>query len=397
VYIHELMQGLKDQVHEDENAQKFLAEGFDDVMDALSRQIPFPVSYGWICLRPPNEGADNALFQDMILNALRRVLYNPVPLMDPHCEDEKNIAVIGSGPAGLTAAWDLALKGYCVTVFERRQELGGMLRTGIPGYRLPNDIVDAEIERIKAIGVKVKTDTFVDRDLFADLVSGEQYAAVLIAAGARVSRKLRLDGEELQGVTSALDFLREYNLAGSADVGKNVIVIGGGNVATDAAGVAKHCGAESVRLFCLEDRENMPAHEWEIREVISEGVEINPSWGPKTLQGDGEKVTGVEFVRCVSVLDAGGRFSPVFDEKKTQAVEADMVITAIGQAPELSFLGGAVGTFGGAVLVDPYTMETNLPGVFAGGDAAFGRASLVEAIIDGKKAADAIVRYIRNL
>jgi NADPH-dependent glutamate synthase beta subunit-like oxidoreductase len=224
----------------------------------------------------------------------------------------------------------------------------------------------------------------------------QEYAAVFVASGASASRKLQIDGAQQDGVVTALKFLKQFNTTGVANVGKNVVVIGGGNVATDAAGAAKRCGAESVKLFCLEDRKAMPAHEWEIEEAVADGVEIHPSWGPVAIVGDGKKATGVEFIFCKSVFDSDGKFNPVYDEKKMQTVEADTVITAIGQAPDLSFLSEGVGTFRGAVQVDPYTMETNLANVFAGGDAVMGTASLIEAIAAGKTAAASIMRYIEG-
>jgi NADPH-dependent glutamate synthase beta subunit-like oxidoreductase/ferredoxin len=388
VKVHEIMQTLKDLSPGDENVSGFIAEDFDNVLETLGSDMPFPVSYSWICLRPA-EGEAGRVIQ----KAFDRVLNRPAVPIKPKAD--ANVAIIGAGPAGLTAAWDLAKAGLKVTVFESLSEFGGMLRTGIPGYRLPKKIVDAEIEKIKAIGVEMHKSTPVDRNFFDDIL--KKYAAVFIATGAFKNRKLRLDGEELAGVVSALDYLREYNLTGKAQTGKKVVVIGGGNVATDAAGTAIRCGAESVKLFCLEDRKTMPAHEWEIDEIVSDGVEVNPSWGPQKIQGDGKKVTAVEFAFCKSVFDKDKKFNPVFDEKKHQLIEADTVITAIGQGPDLSFLNDSINTARGVVQVDPYTMETNLPNVFAGGDAVAGTASLIEAITAGKTAAKSIINYLNGV
>ena len=311
-------------------------------------------------------------------------------------ETHEKIVIIGSGPAGLTAAWELAKGGFAVTVFESLSVPGGMLRTGIPSHRLPKYVVDAEIDAIKALGVEILTDTTVDKAFFDGLIAGEEYEAVFIATGAFVSRRLRIEGEDLPGMVSALDILQQYNMTDSAPVGKNVVVIGGGNVATDAAGAALRCGAEQVRLFCLEDRSAMPAHEWEIAEIAAEGVELNPAWGPRAILSKDGKLTGIQVVKCTSVLDESGRFAPVYDEKSLQDIPADMVITAIGQSPDLRFLSEGIGTYRGTVQVDPYTMETNLPGVFAGGDAVAGTASLIEAITAGKTAAQSIMRYIER-
>ncbi|MCL2508911.1 MAG: FAD-dependent oxidoreductase [Oscillospiraceae bacterium] len=388
VKVHEVMQSLKDIAPGDANVGAFLKEKFDGVLESLGEAIPFPVAYSWICLRP-DEGESGKLILDAFNRSLRQTVRANAP------KDDRRVAVIGSGPAGLTAAWTLVRAGRKVTVFESRGELGGMLRSGIPEYRLPKDVVDAEIDKIKKLGVEMLVNTKVDKAFFDGLLT--EYAAVFVASGATQSRRLRLDGEDLPGVIPALEFLREYNNTGKADsvAGKKVVVIGGGNVATDAAGAAIRCGAVSVKLFCLEDRKSMPAHEWEIDEAAADGVEMNPSWGPKAIQRDGDKVTGVEFAFCSSVFDENKRFNPVFDESKTQVALADIVITAIGQAPDLSFLNEGVDTFRGAALVDPYTMETSLPGVFAGGDAIAG-TSLVQAIETGKTAAESILGYLKG-
>jgi NADPH-dependent glutamate synthase beta subunit-like oxidoreductase len=395
VKVHEFMQGLKEIAADDPDVRQFMSSDFEGVLEALGNEMPFPVTYTWICLQPPEGGFGEYPFGDVIQKAFEHVLHRQRPQIGPAGAEAKKVAVVGSGPAGLTAAWELARNGFAVTVYESQQVLGGMLRTGIPSYRLPNDIVDTEIDAIKACGVHMEIGAPVGPGFFSDLVNSGRFDAVFIAVGALASRKLRVEGESLKGVVPALSILNEYNTNGTAKVGRSVVVIGGGNVATDAAGVAKRCGAETVRLFCLEDRENMPAHEWEIQDIIAEGVEIYPSQGPKTILGDGKCVTGVEFVRCESVFDAEGRFNPVFDEKNVQTVEADMVITAIGQAPDLSFQGGDVGVFRGVVQIDQYTMETTLPGVFAGGDIASGTGSLIEAITDGKEAAASIIRYLK--
>jgi len=385
VKVHEVMQALKELIRGDADVDAFLAKDFDESLAALADGMPFPVSYSWICLRPGEE--DYA-----IKASFARAVKHPAPGINAKPEYAgKRASIIGSGPAGLTAAWALARAGVSVTVYESLPELGGMMKTGIPSYRLPKDIVEAEIAKIKDLGVEFRTNTTVDRDFFNGLLESDD--VIFVASGAFQNRELRAQGEQLLGVVPALDFLRQYNLTGHAEVGTNVVVIGGGNVAADAAGAAIRCGAQSVKLFCLEDRGTMPAHEWEIDEALAAGVEINPSWGVKAILGDGGTVTAVEFIRCVSVFDQDKRFNPVFDEKKTLTAEADMVITAIGQAPDLRFLNEGVDKFRGAVLADPYTLETNLPNVFAGGDAAAG-ASLIEAILTGKTAAGSMLRYL---
>ena len=429
VKVHKIMQTMKELAVDDKNVEDFIAEHFDSTIQALGHAMPLPLIYSWICLRPPEkEGGTASAYDEAIKKALDRAMSRPVAdaavNTQPNAANNtsqsrhsaldaespataKKVAVIGSGPAGLTAAWALAKAGLTVTVFESLPKAGGMLRTGIPGYRLPKDVLDFEIDNIKALGVEIRTNSAVDAVLFEKLVNDGQYAAVFVATGSYKSRRLGLANENLNGVTTAVDFLKEYNLNGKAKVGKNVVVIGGGNVATDAAGAAVRSGASSVRLFCLEDRKTMPAHEWEIDDAIADGVEINPSWGPLELMSDGENgadgngaegknVTGVKFIRCKSVLDKNGRFNPVFNDKETQEVEADTVISAIGQGPDLSFLSQDVKirTMRGAIQADPYTMETNIPNVFAAGDAVSGTASLIEAITGGKTAALSVLRYL---
>ena len=393
VKVHEVMQGLKDISEDNPNFVRFLSKGFNDVVEALGQMMPFPITYSWICLLSPEQEPKEYPFRDIVSKAFHRVLsYNRE--LGSFEDDAKKVAVIGSGPAGLTAAWELANNGVAVTVFERQEHPGGMLHMGIPGYRLPKDVVEAEIDGIRALGVRIMTDTPVDRRLFDELTKSCEYAAVFIATGAGISRKPGFEGETLSGIATALDFLKAYNETSGRMEGEKVVVIGGGNVAIDAAGSAMRCGAESVKLFCLEDRVGMPAHVWEVQEAEAEGVEIHPSRGLHVISGDGEKITGVEVVRCISVFDESGRFNPTFDEKTIEAVEADRLIFAVGQSPDLSFLSEDIGVSRGAIQSDPYTMETSVKGVYAGGDAAAGTASLIAAISAGKTAARSILRYL---
>ena len=440
VRVHEIMQALKDQAIDDADVKAFLERGFSDVVEALGSEIPFPITYSWICLRPPSghapgsgdtasgdpDNSPDSAYMEIIKKALEKALKAPaaqnsvqddVAVPQPPARPAapgsgaKRVAIIGSGPAGLTAAWELARAGFAVTVYENQPVAGGMLRVGIPGYRLPKDIVETEIEWIRSAGVEILTNVTVNRDMFDYLTgmgehtgnsehTGNGFDAVFIATGMRVSRKLNVTGEDLKGVRPALEFLSEYNTTGKADIGKNVVVIGGGNVATDSAGAALRCGAESVKLFYRRDRKKMPAHEWEIEEVLAEGVELNTSWWPKAFHGDGEKVTSAEFIFCKSVTDKDGKFNPVFDEKKTVSVDADTVIVAVGQSTDLSFLNDGVDVSRGYIQADPYTLETSLPNVFAGGDAVSGAlggaASLVEAIACGKTAAASIIKCIMH-
>ena len=383
VKIHEVMESLKDAMAAAPDILKSIK--FDTVLESLSESMPFPVTYSWICLRPTEKSA----LGTAVLDSFKRFLAQPMPDKINLAPDAKKAAVIGSGPAGLTLAWALIRSGIQVTVYETLEQPGGMLRTGIPEYRLPKYILDDEIDRIKALGVDLKVATRVDKDLFEEVVQNTDY--IFIASGAYASRNLHVIGADLEGVIPAIELLQQYNTSGSAKVGKKVVVIGGGNVAMDAAGAALRSGAESVHLFCLEDRNDMPAHPWEIREMEDDGVSINPGWGPKVIQGD-KNVMSVEFIKCKSVIDEDGNFNPVFDEKKTITAEADTVVVAIGQSPNLDFLNKYIETFRSKVVTDSYTQKTSFPGVYAGGDAALGTASLIEAILAGKTAAKTIIQ-----
>jgi len=373
----------------------------EETLAILREEVPFPVVYSWLCLRPCGEEPKRSKFDNIVLDVLQRSLADykkkeVTPL--PKTRKEK-IAIIGSGPAGLTVAWELLKMGFPATIYESLSEPGGMLRVGIPEYRLPKEVLDMEMQYIEDLGVEIRTNTAVGKDLsFNDLLKEEEYKAIFIATGAHKSRKLRVEGEDMEGVFHALDLLRQVNLRKRPKLGERVLVIGGGNVAMDAARTALRLGAEVVQMACLESREEMPAHEWEIREALTEGVDLNVSWGPKEILGDGKKVTGVKFVRCASVFDENGRFNPSFDETVTKVLEADTVILAIGQAPDLSFLKEKTDVLGGrAIAVDPMTMETSLPGVFAGGDAVSGPATVIEAVAAGKIAAASIDRYLRGV
>jgi NADPH-dependent glutamate synthase beta subunit-like oxidoreductase/NAD-dependent dihydropyrimidine dehydrogenase PreA subunit len=287
--------------------------------------------------------------------------------------------------------------GYGVTVFEAASELGGMLRSGIMEYRLPKDILGAQINEIRDMGVEFRTDTAIGGDLSFASLKDIGYKAVFLAFGAQQSRKLDINGTRLDGVLWGPDFLRDINLRREVRVGERVTVIGGGDVAMDVALSALRLGARDVTVVCLEPADEMPAHEEGLKQVIDEGIHVHVSWGPKRILGRDGTVAGIELVRCISVFDKEGRFNPCFNEKKTKSLETDMVIFAIGQSPDLSHLPeGIKTTEAGTIAVDPVTLETSLPGVFAGGDVVSGPSSVVEAIAAGKRAAISIDRYLRG-
>ncbi|MCW5976791.1 MAG: FAD-dependent oxidoreductase [Bryobacteraceae bacterium] len=332
----------------------------------------------------------------------------------------ERVAIIGSGPAGLAAAHDLALLGFRPVVFEMEPKPAGMLYTGIPAYRLPRDLIDAEIELIRSLGVEFRCGVQIGRDVpFDDL--RRDYRAVIVAVGAKRARMLTLPGSDAEGVYGGVDFLRAAALGEPFPIGRRVIVIGGGNVAYDVSRSAvrylsgeeedpqrlvdwqtqsdisrlavRQPSVRQVHLVCLESRAEMPADEIEIVEGEEEGIRRHNRLGPKEFlwrQDNGEKkLTGVRFRRALRVFDENRRFSPVYDDADTVDIEADTVLLSVGQMPDLSFLGGAA-----RLPVNPETLETGMEGVFAAGDVAYGAKLMIDAIASGKKAARSVYRYL---
>jgi heterodisulfide reductase subunit A-like polyferredoxin len=312
--------------------------------------------------------------------------------MEP-AADAKKVAVVGGGPAGLTAASDLADAGYAVTVYEAMNAAGGMLRWGIPEYRLPKKVLDHEIELIRRQGVKFVYHCRLGQEITLPALQ-MSHDAVFLSAGAQKSRRLRIEGEQLPGVLHGVEFLRAAGSAQKPVVKGRVVVIGGGNVAIDVARTALRLGAESVEMACLEARREMPAYPEEIEATLAEEIKIRNGWGPKRILGNGS-VTGIEFKRCTRVFDEQKRFSPVFDEADLSTLPADQIIVAIGQMVDEQLVSHVnAESERGCFKTDPATGQTSIPGVFAGGDNATGPASVIDAIAAGKRAAESIERYL---
>ena len=378
-----------------------LTEGkLEEAMNLIREALPLPAVTGHVCFHPcEKECARKEVDEAVNINALERYVADywlqekAKPALRIYV---KKVAVVGSGPAGLAAAYDLVKMGYPVTVFEAQPLLGGMLRVGIPEYRLPGNILDAQINYIEGMGVDFKTNARFGKDLTLGGLKKKEYQAVLFAIGAQQSRRIEIDGAQLPDVLWGLDFLSDVKLKGKVRIKDRVVVIGGGNVAIDAALTALRLGAKDVRIVCLECREEMPAHEEAIKTAIDEGVDISVSWGPRRVVGDRKSVKEIELVRCLSVFDKTGKFKPSFEERTTRSMETDMVIFAIGENTDLSILPREIKTDNNHILADPVTLETSLPGVFAAGVAVSGPGSVVEAIASGKKAAVSIDRYLRG-
>lgn len=343
----------------------------------------------------------------------------------------RRVAVVGSGPAGLGCAHDLALLGYDVTVFEALDQPGGMLRYGVPEYRLPRGVIDREVAAIEKLGAKFRYRTPLTPELDLQALRSEGFEAFFLSVGAWRGRDLEVDGRDLDGVIKAVDYLLNLNRGYRVDLGERVVVIGGGSVAMDAARTAVRKfyrpmeeieataeaaasqpaldaargalrgGAREVHVVSLESLADLPAAltvqgRDELNEALEEGIKLHPSWGPKRFLGE-QRVEGVEFVACTRVFDAEGRFSPEFDESETMRLEADSLILAIGQQPDLSFLkedDGVELTRAGTIKIDPETLATTAPGVYSGGDVAFGPRIAIEAVANGKLAARSIHEYL---
>jgi heterodisulfide reductase subunit A-like polyferredoxin len=382
---------------------------FEEAVKLFKDAHPFPGICGRVC-HHPCEGECTRAQVDQPLNVreLHRFLGDwerqkgeyYLPKLEVEKRKEK-IAIIGSGPAGVTAAYELLRKGYQVTIFEKLPEPGGMMRYGIPEYRLPRDILAGEIKVVETMGAELKCGVTFGKDITLESLKADGYASVFIAIGLHNGRKLGIENEDMAGVLQGVDFLRDAAMGKKLDVGKEVVVVGGGNVAVDVAQTAKRLGADKVTLVCLERREEMPAWEYEITEAVEDEIEIVNSFGPRNfhLDSSGKRVSGIEFKTCKSVFDENGRFSPQYDENICQTFNADTVIIAIGQSTNLDGIkeqGIAISKPGG-LQADVLTLQTPIEWVFAGGDALYGPKSVVDAVACGKEAAISIDRYLNNV
>ncbi|MGD0949217.1 MAG: FAD-dependent oxidoreductase [Candidatus Binatia bacterium] len=394
-----------------------LAKGkIKEAYDVIRERCPLPAVCGRICQHPcetrcnrkdldePVSARDLKRFAADYVYAHREEIQDVPP--QPAAPQKEKVAVIGGGPAGLTAAVDLRMLGYAVTVFDANPLLGGMLRYGIPRYRLPADVLDHEIQYLLDMGIEAKTSTrltdpakLLKSSAAADGNGSEhgEFNAVFAAVGAWLSGKLGIPGEDAKDVWPGLKFLHEVNTGARPTIGPNVLVIGGGDVAMDAARCARRLpGVKSVHLACLERREEMPAHSWEATEALEEGVIFHTSIGPTKILTENEKVTGVAFRACTRVFDEAGKFAPRFDDAQVSALAADTVIVTIGQGVDAAALAPVATGPGGRILADRETLATNVSGIFAGGDGVLGPVSLVDAMAHGHRAAQAIHRYLRG-
>lgn len=378
---------------------RLIAQGrYDDATRLVRERAPLPLILGNACFHPCETTCRRSQIDEAVaICALKRFAAEresaPPPMPSP-APTGKSVAVIGSGPAGLSCAWYLARKGHSVDVLEAEEEAGGMMTQAIPEFRLPKSSVLKEIERLKSENVRIRTSTPLKEGEDPAVLLNEGYHAVFVAVGNAAARKIAVPGADGPGVYWGLELLREVKGGARPAIGKRVIVIGGGNVAVDGALTAIRLGAAEVHMVCLEKPDEMPAHPPELRRAILEGVKVHNSWGPsKVLRGDGE-VLGVDFVRCTSVFDGKGRFNPVLDETETRTIEGDCVILAIGQALAPQFSGSPLLDQAMLLASDPATCATKVEGLYAGGEASRGPLSIIGAVQEGRKAASSIDAYL---
>jgi uncharacterized 2Fe-2S/4Fe-4S cluster protein (DUF4445 family)/NADPH-dependent glutamate synthase beta subunit-like oxidoreductase len=392
------------------NAQDFLyliAQGkFIDALELVRLAFPFAGVCGRVCTHPCETVCERGKVEEPLsIRALHRFVADyefkggrekATPIEKTK---EERIAIIGSGPSGLACAYDLIRRGYPVTVFEAAPESGGMMRYGIPEYRLPRRILENEISYIEELGVEIKTTAPVKS---IEAIFNQGYKAVFVATGAWTSQKLGVAGEDAEGVIYALDFLKKVNSGERVELKDTVAVIGGGSVAIDSARISLRLGAKEVHLICLESadltsKDRMPAQDLEIEQAVEEGVIIHPCLGIKNFLTKEGNVSGLETVICTSVIDSEGGFAPEFAEDPAPTIAADIVIVAIGQRPDERDFAELDKLPSGTIKVDEITLETNIKGVFAGGDGVSGPANIISAVAAGKEAAISIELYLARM
>lgn len=384
---------------------KLASQGrYTEALELIKHENPFPAVCGRICPRKCESACtrgdvDDPIAIDDIKKFIAQQDLNKEFRYVPEVKNQyvNKIAIIGAGPSGLSCAFYLAIDGYKVTVFERQKSLGGMLKFGIPSFRLEKDVVNAEIDILKELGVEFKTNIEVGKDVTLNDLRNEGFEAFYFAIGAQKGRSLGIEGEEAEGVITGVEFLREINLGEDLKMEGKVIVIGGGNVAIDVARTATRIDTSDISMYCLESRDEMPALEEEIEEALSEGISINNSWGPKRVLQENGKVVGVEFKKCISVFDENRRFSPKFDENETKVVEAENVIISVGQGIDWGELLEDTKVQlnpNNTIKVDQVTLQTDEADIFAGGDAVTGPRFAIDAIALGKEGAISIHRYV---
>ena len=391
---------------------KLAAQGkYKEALQLIKRDNPFPAVCGRICNRRCEDACtrgtiDQAVAIDEVkrfiaqqdLNAETRFVPEKViPKVDG--EFEEKIAIIGGGPAGLSCAYYLAEKGYRPTVFEKEKQPGGMLMHGIPEFRLEKDVIEAEIDVLRALGVEFRCGVEVGRDVTIPELREQGYKGFYVAIGLQSGGKLGVPGEDAEGVKAGIELMREVNLEGKKSLSGRVVVIGGGNIGADVARTALRCGAEKVSLYCLEDYDSMPMGVEDRTECEEDGIEIHAGWGQTEILAENGKCSGIRFRKCLSVRNAEGRFAPTFDDNTTEEVPCDMVLYCIGQ--KVDWKGLLTGTAvelnpNGTAKADPVTYQTAEPDLFVGGDVYTGQKFAIDAIAAGKQGAVSLHRWVQD-
>ena len=391
---------------------KLAAQGkYKEALQLIKRDNPFPAVCGRICNRRCEDACtrgtiDQAVAIDEVkrfiaqqdLNAETRFVPEKViPKVDG--EFEEKIAIIGGGPAGLSCAYYLAEKGYRPTVFEKEKQPGGMLMHGIPEFRLEKDVIEAEIDVLRALGVEFHCGVEVGRDVTIPELREQGYKGFYVAIGLQSGGRLGVPGEDAEGVKAGIELMREVNLEGKKSLSGRVVVIGGGNIGADVARTALRCGAEKVSLYCLEDYDSMPMGVEDRTECEEDGIEIHAGWGQTEILAENGRCSGIRFRKCLSVRNAEGRFAPTFDDNTTEEVPCDMVLYCIGQ--KVDWKGLLTGTAvelnpNGTAKADPVTYQTAEPDIFVGGDVYTGQKFAIDAIAAGKQGAVSLHRWVQD-
>jgi NADPH-dependent glutamate synthase beta subunit-like oxidoreductase len=392
---------------------KMAAEGrYEDALKLIKQDNPFPMVCGAVCNRRCEDACTRGTIdQPLAIDEIKKFIASLdlkadkryVPLCEKHdggmWSDDYKVAVIGGGPAGLSAAYYLRLNGYPVTVFEREKKAGGMLMNGIPSYRLEKNIIEAEIDVIREMGAEIKCGVDVGKDVTIEQLREQGYKAFFIAIGMQGGRMAGVPGEDAKGVQTGVDFLRNINQDHSIKLNGETVVIGGGNVAIDVARTAVRAGASKVTMLCLESEKEMPAAKDEVAEAKEEGIEVKNGWGPKEVLSENGHVTAVVFKRCTSVFDAEHRFNPQYDENDTITIPCENLLLSIGQSVQWGDLlkGTKVElNRNGTAKANALTRQTAEPDIFVGGDVFTGARFAIDAIAGGREGYVSINRFVHK-